>query len=72
MEILDVQEAKGSVHDFTVYKNSIGRSVSNSIALDADLGYLGIAAYHANSCIPIKSSKNHRLTRREKAYNRLV
>jgi hypothetical protein len=67
---LDVQEAKGSEHDFKVYKDSIGSSVSNSIPLDADLGYLGIEAYHANSFIPIKSSKNHQLTEREKAYNK--
>jgi hypothetical protein len=69
-EILDVQEAKGSVHDFKVYKDSIGSSVSNSIPIDADLGYLGIEAYHANSFIPIKSSKNHQLNKEEKAYNK--
>jgi hypothetical protein len=70
MKILDVQEAKGSEHDFKVYKDSIGSSVSNSIPLDADLGYLGIEAYHANSFIPVKSSKNHQLTKGEKAYNK--
>ncbi|MDR2476922.1 MAG: hypothetical protein LBD18_03945 [Treponema sp.] len=26
--------------------------------------------YHANSFIPLKSSKNHKLTKREKAYNK--
>jgi hypothetical protein len=36
----------------------------------ADLGYLGIEALHGNSRIPKKSSKNHKLTKREKAYNR--
>jgi hypothetical protein len=36
----------------------------------ADLGYLGIEALHANSRIPKKSSKNHKLTEREKAYNK--
>jgi hypothetical protein len=69
-KILDVQEAKGSVHDFTVYKDSIGSSVSKSIPLDADLGYLGIGKYHRNSFIPIKSSKKHRLSEGEKAYNK--
>jgi hypothetical protein len=71
-EILDTQQAKGSEHDFSVYKNSIGSSLSNSIPLDADLGYLGIGQYHPDSFIPIKSSKNHQLTKGEKAYNRLV
>jgi len=35
-----------------------------------DLGYLGIEKLHANSLIPIKESKNHKLTEREKAYNK--
>lgn len=44
--------------------------MSNAIPLDADLGYLGIEEYHANSYIPVKSSKKHQLTTREKAYNK--
>jgi hypothetical protein len=55
-----------------VYKDRIGSAVSNSIPLDADRGYLGIEAYPANSFIPIKTSKNHQLTKREEAYNRVV
>jgi len=65
-----VQEAEGGKHDFKIYKDTIGKSVSNSIPLGADLGYLGIEDYHSNSFIPIKSSKNHPLTKREKAYNK--
>jgi hypothetical protein len=65
-----VQEAKGSAHDFKVYKDTIGKTVSNSIPLDADLGYMGIKEYHPNSFIPIKSSKKHQLTEEEKAYNK--
>jgi hypothetical protein len=53
-----------------VYKDTIGGLVSNSIPLDADLGYLGIEGYHANSFIPVKSSKNHQLTEEEQAYNK--
>jgi hypothetical protein len=53
-----------------VYKDSIGSAVSNSISLDADRGYLGIEAYHANSFIPIKSRKNHQQTEMEKSYNK--
>ena len=48
----------------------MGNEISNSIPLDADLAYLGIEHYHANSFIPIKASKNHPLTKREKAYNK--
>jgi hypothetical protein len=69
LQIIDVQEAKGSEHDFKVYKDTIGKNISNSIPLDAALGYLGIDQYHSNSFIPIKSSKNHQLSKREKAYN---
>jgi hypothetical protein len=65
-----VQEAKGSEHDFKVFKDTIGKGISNSIPLDADLGYLGIEAYHSNGFIPVKSSKKHQLTKREKAYNK--
>jgi len=70
MQIIDVQEAKGSVHDFKIYQDTIGDSVSNSIPIDADLGYLGILNYHSNSFIPIKSSKNHPLTKQDIAYNK--
>jgi hypothetical protein len=70
LQIIDVQEAKGSDHDFKIYKETIGKGISNSIPLDADLGYLGIEEYHANSFIPVKSSKNHKLTKKEKAYNK--
>ena len=65
-----MQEAKGSEHDFKVYKESIGKQVSNSIPLDADLGYQGIKEYHSNSFIPVKSSKKHPLTEMEKGYNK--
>jgi hypothetical protein len=60
----------GSEHDFKVYKDTIGKGISNSIPLDADRGYLGIEQYHANSFIPIKSSKNHQLTEEKKVYNK--
>jgi hypothetical protein len=68
-KIIGVQEAKGSGHDFRVYKDTIGNGVSESIPLDSDLGYLGIEEYHANSFIPVKSSKKHKLNKKEKAYN---
>ena len=69
-EILDVREAKGSVHDFKLYKDTIGKNVDESKIMQADLWYLGIEKLHANSQIPYKESKNHRLNNREKAYNK--
>jgi hypothetical protein len=69
-QIIGVQEAKGSEHDFKVYKETIGTGISNSIPLYADSGYQGIEEYHSNSFIPIKASKNYCLTGKEKAYHR--
>ena len=68
--IIDVRQAKGSVHDFKIYKDTIGKDIDESIAVRTDLGYLGIENLHLNSLIPIKESKNHKLTEREKAYNK--
>ncbi|MDR2730987.1 MAG: transposase [Treponema sp.] len=69
-KILDVGEAKGSVHDFHVYKDTIGKDVRDSILIQADLGYLGIEKLHKNSRIPKKESKPHKLNKQEKAYNK--
>jgi hypothetical protein len=68
--IIDVRQEKGSVHDFKIYKNTIGKNVDGSIQIQTDLGYLGIEKLHGNSLIPIKESKKHKLTKREKAYNK--
>ena len=68
--IIDVQQAKGSVHDFSLYKNTIGKNVDKSIVLQTDLGFLGIEKLHENSLLPVKESKYHKLTKREKAYNK--
>jgi hypothetical protein len=65
-----VSEAKGSVHDFQVYKDTVGKGVDESILIQVDLGYLGIEKLHENSQIPKKESKFHKLTEGEKAYNK--
>jgi hypothetical protein len=53
-----------------LFKDTAGKTVSESILIQADLGYLGIEAFHANSQIPKKSSKKHKLNKRELAYNK--
>ena len=68
--IIDVRQAKGSVHDFKLYKDTVGKNVDETIVVQTDLGYLGIEKLHANSLIPIKGSKNHKLTKWEKTYNK--
>lgn len=69
-EILCVIDEKGSVHDFTVYKESIGSAISKNITAKADSGYQGIHQFHENSVIPIKKSKKKPLTDEDKAFNR--
>jgi len=68
--ILFIEQAAGSVHDFTLYKSSVGSAVSPDVKMKADSGYQGIADYHANSEVPFKKSKNRPLTAEEKAFNR--
>jgi F0F1-type ATP synthase epsilon subunit len=53
-----------------LFKESIGKNVDESITVQTDLGYLGIDKLHINSLLPIKESKNHKLTKQEKAYNK--
>ena len=68
--ILFIVQAVGSVHDFTLYKESVGCAVSPEVKIKTDSGYQGIADYHANSEVPFKKSKNRPLTLEEKAFNR--
>jgi hypothetical protein len=68
--ILFVRQAVGSVHDFTLYKESIGSAVCSDVQIKVDSGYQGIAAFHANSTVPFKKGKNRPLTEEEKAFNR--
>ena len=68
--ILCVDQAKGSVHDFRLYKGSVRSAVAPDIRIKTDSGYQGITAYHANSDVPYKKSKDRPLTKAEKAYNR--
>ena len=67
--ILATAFAKGSQHDFELFKQS-RCFFSNHIRTLADLGYLGLGNCHANSQIPAKKSKLHPLTKEQKASNR--
>jgi transposase len=68
--VLFIVQAPGSVHDFTLYKESTGSAVSSDIEIKVDSGYQGIATYHANSEVPFKKTKNRPLLSEEKAFNR--
>jgi hypothetical protein len=68
--VLSTDQAEGSVHDFQIYKDSVGSAVSLDVRVKTDSGYQGLASYHANSEVPYKKSKNHLLSPEEKAFNR--
>ena len=59
-------------HDFTLFKESIGYSLPETILAFVDLGYLGILNFHENTFIPAKNSKYHRLTEAEQQLNKEI
>ena len=63
---------EGSVHDFRLYKESIGSQVAGKIKIQADSGYQGIDKFHKNSEVPKKKTKSQPLTETEKAENRRI
>ena len=68
--ILCIHTAKGTIHDFKLFKQSKLPIQYTTTAL-VDLGYLGITKIHQNSKLPYKSSKLHPLTVEQKEENRL-
>jgi hypothetical protein len=69
-EIVDVRQGRGSEHDFSLYKRTIGGTMDESIPAYTDLGYKGIEKFHVNSKIPRKESKYYKLSEKDKAYNK--
>ena len=66
--IYGVYCGKGRQHDFKLYKDSKVR-IPPQIKMLADSGYQGIQEFHSNSNIPIKKTKDKKLTPAEKKYN---
>ena len=66
--IYSIRFAKGSTHDFKLFKYSKA-DYSKNTTMFLDKGYIGIEKIHSSSIIPIKASKNHKLTDDEKWYN---
>jgi len=67
-EIICVNEAKGVVHDFELFKLS-GVHMLEDILLVADKGYQGICAIHALSLTPFKKPRKGSLTAGQKTFN---
>jgi hypothetical protein len=67
-KIICVNEAKGSVHDFEIFKQS-GIHIHDDILLVGDKGFKGICAIHARSLLPFKKPRQGELTAEQKAFN---
>jgi hypothetical protein len=72
MEILTVHCDCGRVHDFELFKNTIGYAISPKIELLCDKGYQGIFQYHPNSSQPKKKPKKGHLEPVDKKINREI
>lgn len=67
-DILRIAFSKGKTHDFKLFKDSLS-GIGEDILIIADKGYKGIFEIHFNSLIPIKATRNHKLTSEEKDFN---
>ena len=61
-EIICTAHAEGKKHDFKLYQESIGSTVSEDRKIQGDSGYQGILALHKNSETPQKKPRGKELT----------
>jgi hypothetical protein len=61
-KIISVDHEKGNVHDFKLYKSTVGYAISGGILARFDSGYQGALNFHKNSEIPKNKSKKLPLT----------
>lgn len=71
LKIIAVRIGKGRRHDFALFKSSRVFIHPRAKVL-ADSGYQGLIAFHQNSELPCKRTKNKPLTDEEKAHNRAL
>ena len=71
LKIYNIVQAKGSVHDFKLFKNNYF-GLPNKVKIQGDSGYQGIIKIHANSETPKKATKLHPLNDDEKTNNRRI
>ena len=60
------------MHDFKLYKDTIGGRILESIKAQMDSGYQGVSEIHKNSETPKKTPKGGEITREEKLENRRI
>ena len=61
----------GSKHDFQLFKDE-KLDIAEHVRILADAGYQGLADLHENCQTPLKKSKYHPLTKKEKQRNRAL
>ena len=71
-EVLDVQNANGTTHDFKMFKDSLVGVLPDDISALLDSGYQGVNKFFANAIVPFKGSKLHPLTEEQKAFNTIL
>jgi hypothetical protein len=67
-KIICTHQARGKTHDFKLFKNS-KLPLNKNKKLKTDSGYQGLKQMHANSELPLKSTKLRPLTKKEKRMN---
>jgi len=67
-QVICVHQAKGSVHDIELFRQSKVH-LNRFIIVVGDKGYQGICGLHENSIIPYKKPKGGKLTPEQKAFN---
>ncbi|BET39166.1 transposase family protein [Spiroplasma ixodetis] len=70
-KIVDIFADNGKVHDFQILKNS-NLEFSEKTIIIGVLGYQGIQNIYKNTILPIKKTKNKKLTKQEKIYNKII
>jgi hypothetical protein len=67
-EVICIEEGKGSIHDFELFKQS-GIHIVDDILLVGDKGFQSICAIHPFSLTPYKQPRKGTLTPEQKAFN---
>ena len=70
-QILAIDFSNGKKHDFRLFKES-RLKVNSKTKILVDTGYIGIKKIIGNVQLPYKKSKNHKLTKKEKEYNKEI
>ncbi len=71
--ILVVRTAKGTHHDFRMFKDCYNNNdimFADEVEILADSGFQGILLYHQNARIPYKGTKKQPLTDEQKKFNK--